>query len=444
MSGPPLREERGQGPVDLVLRGVRVLDASGSFDGPVDLATRDGVVTALARHVARGRDALEVDAAGLWLMPGVVDCHAHIGYPSLDTDEVRTMSAKHRAAEAAGALRRTLHAGVTLLRDAGGVDAALRDDLADGRIEGPRLQVAIAAPGPAGDQGEGYLSWPAAGPDAQAAASGRPDGGRGVTGTPVPPRRLPLRTSGPEDMRAAVRALVSAGADWIKLLATGGVFSAGDEDFPQTIGEPEIAAAVAEAGRWGRGVMVHAHGGPAVRAAVTAGARSIEHGVYLTEEDARLLATKGCFFVPTLTVYHQLVALADAGGLGTAAAERARAVGRRLGEAVAIARAAGVRIALGSDAGDRRHHGGNLAELCHLHRAGLTVEEALLAGTAAGADLCGAGDRAGRLAPGRDFDAVVLDEDPGDLSCFLRPGAVTGVFLRGAPVLRHRRLDRSG
>ena len=106
-------------------------------------------------------------------------------------------------------------------------------------------------------------------------------------------------------------------------------------------------------------------------------------------------------------------------------------MGARLGEAVAIARDAGVPIALGSDFGHRDDHGHNLAEITLLHRAGLSLEAALLAATAGGAELCGVGGRLGRIAPGYQFDAIVLDEDPADPAIFTRPGCVTGVFQRG-------------
>ena len=165
--------------------------------------------------------------------------------------------------------------------------------------------------------------------------------------------------------------LLRAGADWIKLMATGGVFAADDETYSAQLQEQEIAVAVAEAARCGKQVMVHALGGPAIGAAVRAGARSVEHALFLTEEDADLMARRGCALVPTLAIYHELAAMATAGALPSAAAQRMETVTARLGEAVAIARAAGVPIALGTDFGHRDQHGRNLIEVLHLRRAGL-------------------------------------------------------------------------
>ena len=134
------------------------------------------------------------------------------------------------------------------------------------------------------------------------------------------------------------------------------------------------------------------------------------------------------------------MALARTGGLDPDRAARAIEVGEHLGEAVRIARAAGVKVALGSDFGHRDDHGHNLSELASLHRAGLSVEEALLAATSVGAELCGVGDRLGRIAPGYQFDAIVLDHEPTDLAQLSEPGAVTGVFQLGVPAVMHPRL----
>ena len=365
-------------------------------------------------------------------MPGVVDCHAHVGLPTFDALELLRTPLSLRTLETARALRRTLRAGVTLLRDAGGVDAGVRDAVALGHVPGPRLQVSVLALGPTGGHGDGFLAGPAL---------------ECTTDYTVPdyPGRPPHTVDGPDEMRKTVRRLLRSGADWIKLMATAGVLASGDGMFEAELTAEEIATAVVEAARRGKGVMVHALGGPAIRAAVEAGARSVEHAVFLTEADAGLMAARGCTLVPTLAIYHELAELGAAGALGEAASARVAQVAPRLGEAVAIARAAGVPIALGSDFGHRDQHGRNLVELYHLRRAGLTAEEALLAGTAAGARLCGVADRRGRIAPGYAFDAVILDEDPGDLSCFLRDDAVTGVFkdgVAGAPAPAPARVGR--
>jgi imidazolonepropionase-like amidohydrolase len=415
-------------PLSLLLRGVRLMDEDGDFTGPQDVSTRNSFIVAIGRNLPAETEMRQVDAAGLWLMPGVFDCHVHFGLQTLDPEELGRPPLSRPTAETEQALRRTLLAGVTFARDAGGLGAGVRDTVARGCAAGPRIQVSLAAIGWAAGMADGFLQRPgcsggvpSAAPQQPAAAGPRVDG-----------------------MRAAVRAALDGGADWIKLMATGGVLSGKAGICDPELAEEEIAVAVAEAARRGKGVMAHAIGGAAIRAAVECGVRSIEHGIFLTEEEADLMSRHGCFLVPTLTIYHELAAMASAGELNGQAAQRAEEVGRRVGEAVALAKSAGVRIALGTDFGDLDQHGHNLTELYRLHRAGLSVEEALRAGTYAGAQLCGVSDRLGRLAPGFIFDALLLDEDPGDLSCFCRPGAITGVFKGGVPVLAHPRLAALG
>jgi imidazolonepropionase-like amidohydrolase len=154
------------------------------------------------------------------------------------------------------------------------------------------------------------------------------------------------------------------------------------------------------------------------------------------------MAEKGCALVPTLFVLREVVSWAEQGGILPDYAERkALALRDRLGGAVELARAHGIKIALGSDFIRRELHGHNLAEMPLLQEAGLTLEETLLAATRNGAEILGAGNSRGRIALGYRFDAILLDEEPSDLARFAQPGAVTGVFKGGAPVVRHERLE---
>jgi imidazolonepropionase-like amidohydrolase len=415
-------------PGSIFLHGVLALDRSGGFTGPLDVRVVDGKITGLGRNLTPLAGQAAIDGHGLWLLPGIFDCHLHTGLASYDALELLNTPISRRVLETAQVLRHTLQAGVTFVRDAGSTDAGVRDAVADGLVPGPTLQVSVVALGATGGHGDGFLAGP--GLDCPVDYN-----------LPDYPGRPPHLVDGPEEMRKAVRRVLRSGADWIKLLATGGVLSAGDGEFEPELTDAEIGVAIAEARRRHKPVMVHALGGPALAAAVAAGARSIEHGVFLTESDAALMADRGCAFVPTLAIYQRLAEQARAGALHGPKAGRAQAVAERLGEAVAIARAAGVTIALGSDFGHRDDHGGNLAEIRLLRWAGLTVEEALLAATWAGAELCGVGDRLGRLAPGYEFDAVLLDDDPADMQTFTSRTSVTGVFKRGVAVVPRPRLQ---
>ena len=321
----------------------------------------------------------------------------------------------------------TLEAGVTFVRDLGGADAGIRDGIARGYVVGPTLQVSVVLIAQTGGHGDGYFR------------------GAALEATPgylAPdfPGRPPYLVDGPESMRHVVRAVLRAGADWIKLATTGGLVSEHDEPLVPELTEEEIAVAVFEAARKGKGVAAHAYGGEGLENAVRAGVRSIEHGGFLTEEQATMMAQRGCWLVPTLSAMRDTLRWAEAGQLTPAQSRKVLDFGLDLGEAVRIAKAHGVRLAMGTDYISREQHGRNLEEISLMRQAGLTPEEALLAATAGGAELCGVASELGRIAPGYVFDAIVLDEDPGDLSCFEQPGTVSGVFKSGVAVVEHPRL----
>jgi imidazolonepropionase-like amidohydrolase len=404
---------------DYVLREANVLDESGGFVGPVDVHVRAGRVAAVGPNLAAD-GAPAVDCSGLWLLPGVFDCHDHLTFSTTSVEEVLSTPVTSWALQAARNARVTLEAGVTFVRDLCGADRGLRDSLAAGHVPGPTMQVSVVLICQTGGHGDGYLS------------------GAAIDAGLVPeyPGRPPYVVDGPEAMRHSVRATLRAGADWIKLATTGGLVSEHDEPLVAELTPEEIAVAVHEAGRKGKPVAAHAYGGEGLTNAVRAGVRSIEHGGFLTEEQATLMAASGCFLVPTLSAMRDCLRWAQDGALTPTQCRKVLGLGLELGRCVQIAKEHGVPLACGTDYISRTQHGGNLEELALMHEAGLTVEETLLAATAGGAELCGVADQYGRIAPGYVFDAIVLDDDPGDLSAL----AVTGVFKAGAPVVAHPRL----
>jgi imidazolonepropionase-like amidohydrolase len=258
--------------------------------------------------------------------------------------------------------------------------------------------------------------------------------------TPDYPGRPRQVVDGVEGMRQAVREVLRAGADWVKLATTGGLVSEHDQPLVAEFTREEIQAAVFEARRKGKPISAHAYGGEGLTNAVDAGVRSIEHGGFLTEEQARKMAERGCWLVPTLSAMRDVMRWAEDGKLTPAQCRKIIDFGLDLGAAVRMAKEHGVKLASGTDYISREQHGGNLEEVALMHDAGLTVEEALLAATSGGAELCGVAEEYGRIAPGYVFDAIVLDADPGSLDGFRCPGSVTGVFKSGEPVVRHTRL----
>jgi imidazolonepropionase-like amidohydrolase len=413
-----------------VLHGLHVLDEAGGFSGPLDVHVEDGLVVAVGRDLHAG-DLPSVDCAGLWLLPGIFDCHDHVSMSSLDLAQCLGRPVSAWALEAARNMRVTLEAGVTFVRDLAGADAGMRDAVARGDVPGPTLQVSVVLVSQTGGHGDGFLAGP----------------GFEISGgylVPEYPGKPPFLVDGPVAMRQTTRALLRAGADWIKLATTGGLVSEHDDPFAPELTEEEIGVAVFEAGRKSKLVAAHAYGGEGIDNAVSAGVRSIEHGGFLTEEQAARMAAVGCWLVPTLSAMRDCHRWAESGALTPAQSRKVLGLGLELGECVQVAKEAGVRMAIGTDYISREQHGRNLEEVVLMREAGLTPEEVLLAATAGGAELCGVADRYGRIAAGYVFDAVLLDGDPGDLSAFADPGFVTGVFKKGAPVVPHQRLHDSG
>ena len=413
-----------------VLRAANVLDESGGFSGPLDVHVAGGRVAALARDLSVD-DAASVDCAGLWLMPGVFDCHDHITMSSIDGYECLRRPVSEWVLEAAHQARVTLEAGVTFVRDCAGADAGMRDAIARGHVPGPTLFISIVLISQTGGHGDGFL----AGPGLEISSGYL---------MPDYPGKPPFLVDGPEAMRRTVRAALRAGADFIKLATTGGLVSDHDRPLVPEFTLEEIQVAVFEAGRKGRHVAAHAYGGEGLDNAVRAGVRSIEHGGFLTEEQAARMARTGCWLVPTLSAMRDVLEWAESGRLTPPQCRKILDFGLELGGAVRVAKEHGVRMAIGTDYIMREQHGKNLEEVTLMHRAGLTVEEALLAATRNGAQLCGVDGEYGRIAPGYVFDAVLLDEDPGDLSAFAEPGTVTGVFRAGVPAVAHERVVDAG
>jgi imidazolonepropionase-like amidohydrolase len=408
-----------------VIREAFVLDEGGGFSEPTDIEVVDGKVTAVGAKL--GVDDLpSVDFSGLWLMPGVFDCHDHIGLSTVNMAEVLSMPVSRWALETARNARLTLEAGVTFVRDLAGADRGIRDGISAGYVPGPTLQISVVLICQTGGHGDAYLA----------------GAGLEATLTPDYPGRPPYVVDGADSMRHAVRATLRAGADWIKLATTGGLVSDHDQPLLAEFTKDEIDVAVFEAGRKGKHVSAHAYGGDGLTNAVEAGVASIEHGGFLTEEQAKLMARRGCYLVPTLSAMRDCLRWAEEGALSPTQCRKILDFGLQLGECVSIAKAHGVPLACGTDYINREQHGNNLEELLLMRQAGLTPEETLLAATIGGARLCGVADRYGRISPGYKFDAIVLDDDPGDLALLATPGAVTGVFKAGSPIRAHARLEK--
>lgn len=356
-----------------LLHGGGVLDARGGSVSAADITVEDGRIV----EVAAGLDGDEgTDCSGLTLVPGLIDCHAHMAFADLE-DSNRPPT--YRLLEAVPKLRRTLQLGVTTVRDAWGADAGLRDAIDAGLVAGPRLLVSLAQLCGTGGIGDHFL----------------PDIGEyhGVLGSPHLPRGV---FDGPMQARNAVRRMVRSGADVIKVTATGSMTKPRTADLLQ-VADDELAEIVAEATRAGRHVMVHAHGARAAEAAARAGARSIEHGARLDEQAAAVLAETGTWLVPTLLPSQ---AGKDPEPDWFAEARQTAA------QAFRWALQAGVPVAMGTDCPVMAHER-RLEELGHMHRLGMAPLDVWRAATYDAARLLDRDD-IGLLEPRRRADVVAL------------------------------------
>src|SRR3954467_9153117 len=313
-----------------VFSGGQVLDGTGSPSAAADVAVQEGRIV----EVGTGLDGDEVvDCAGATVLPGLFDCHVHVMLSGVDMLRVLQTPFSYGFYEAAHNLRRSLALGITSVRDAGGADLGVAEAVRNGLIAGPRMQIAISMLSQTGGHGDG---WHVCGADLPIFA-------------PPPGRPAPL-ADGPDEMRRTVRQLLRAGADVIKVATSGGVLSARDDPRHPHFRAAELDALVEEANAAGVAVMAHAQGADGIKAAVRAGIRSIEHGIYLDDEAIDLMLERGTWLVPTLAAPRAVLTAAAAGAaLAPAVVEKARTVQAAHDASVRRAVDGGVRIAMGTD-----------------------------------------------------------------------------------------------
>ncbi len=428
----PAHAEAGPGPTGsarpLLLRGVTLIDGTGA--GPrtgVDVFVEQGRIANIGEHLVPTGNTEVLDLEGYTLLPGFIDAHVHMTFtppPNYATGVVREMK-EHDSDRALGGVANawaTLRAGFTTVRNVGGTfaDRSLRDAIAGGIVPGPRMLVAnhaITITGGHCDDTHGYR--PDLLPDLQDYRAGVADS--------------------PDEVRKAVRYQVKHGADVIKVCATAGVMSSGDTLGVAQLTSPELAAAVDEANRAGVRVAAHAHGTQGIREAVEAGVHSIEHGSILDDATVALMKARGTVLVPTLSAGEHVLRAAQAGTLSESSAAKARAIAPKMRESFAMAYAAEVPIALGSDAGVFAH-GKNGHEFTLMVGAGMKPMDAIVAGTSGAARLLGLSD-VGAVLEGNHADLVLIQGDPlDDISRLERPaGVIKGGVLYVRPTSRDQR-----
>ncbi len=362
---------------------------------------RDKTLVIRGNQIAEIRDGFVgegriVDLRDGFVLPGLIDSHVHITSQQNPNGRLMavTDSASDRVMAGARYARRTLMAGFTTVADLGGDNEAvfaLRRGIAAGDVPGPRIIASGQSISIHGGHGDinGY----------------REDVMHLLSSESI--------CSGPEDCMRAVRTQVRAGADIIKITATGGVLSNTAAGLAQQFTEAELAAIVEVAHRMGRQVTAHAHGADGINAFLRAGGDSIEHGTYLDDQSIRLFRERGAWLVPTLMAGDFVARIAAGPDNFFTPAQTAKALeaGPKMLDMARRAHAAGVRIAFGTDTGVSAH-GDNAGEFALLVRAGLTPLEAIQAATVGAAEHLRISNEAGRLAPGMPADLIAVSGDP--------------------------------
>jgi imidazolonepropionase-like amidohydrolase len=381
-------------PKRTVVRAGKLLDVrSGKVLADQAIVIEGGKIVSVGPAAALQPAASDtvIDLSKATVLPGLIDAHTHltgdpkdVGYESLG------ISVPREALIGAKNARITLEAGFTTVRNVGAdafTDVALRDAINDGDVPGPRMRVSGPPLGITG----GHCDNNFLAPEYHSSADGVADG--------------------ISEVQHKVRENIKYGADLIKICATGGVLSLGDDPQASQYTLEEMKAIVADAHRLGRKVAAHAHGAQGILWAAEAGVDSIEHGSYIDDAGIAEMKKNGTYLVPTLYLGDWFLANAEALHVPPPMIAKGRIVMPMARQNIAHAFASGVKVAFGTDAAVYPH-GLNAHEFAVMVKLGLTPLQSIQAATINAADLLGWPDKVGAIEAGKWADLVAVDGDP--------------------------------
>ena len=403
----------------ILLRNVRLVDGTADQPRPVELLIDGGTVRELSDGAVASAGAEVVDGGGRVVMPGLIDCHVHVIAGTADLALNALLPDSLVAARAAVIMRGMLHRGFTTVRDVGGADWGLKQAQAEGAIEGPRLVISGKALSQTGGHTDSRGRW-------DRRDRGYFDRQLGSLGRLV---------DGVPEVRRACREEIKEGADFIKVMANGGVSSPTDPIAFLGFSREELSAAVEEAANADTYVSAHLYTDAAIRRAVELGVHSVEHANLIEPGTARLAAERGATVVPTLVTFEALKEEGASLGLPPVSVAKVDDVRLRGLQSLDILQAAGVTLAYGTDLlGEMHRHQSREFTI----RAQVLPPRAVLAsalGTAA--RLLRMEDRIGTLAPGAHADLLLLDGNPLDnLAVLTDPARMPGIMQAGRWVRR--------
>jgi len=382
-----------QTPAQIVVHAGHMLDVrSGKMLSDQVIVIEGGKIVSSgpANSAKPPADAIRIELPNSTVLPGLIDAHTHLTMePRFGYDRL-AISLPREALIGAKNARLTLLAGFTTVRNVGArefSDVALRDAINAGDVPGPRLLVS----GPAISITGGHCDNNMLPFEYHATSDGVADGVSAV--------------------QHKVRENIKYGADLIKVCATGGVLSLGDNPQASQFTLEEMKALVADAHRLGRKVAAHAHGAEGIRWAAEAGVDSIEHGSYIDDAGIAAMKEHGTYLVPTLYLGDWMIDNAGLTRLPPPLMAKAKEVIPAARQNIAHAFSAGVKVAFGTDAAVYPH-GMNAHEFAVMVRLGLTPLQAIQAATVNAADLLGWSGKVGSLEPGAWADIIAVDGDP--------------------------------
>ncbi|HEX7490184.1 MAG TPA: amidohydrolase family protein [Candidatus Limnocylindrales bacterium] len=408
----------------VVFVGGRLLDgrsADTNVDGVLVTDAQGRIVAAgPASAVSVPKDAERIDATGLTILPGIIDCHVHLSLRLEPVADAVQRSATDLTVRALQTGRDFLEAGVTTIRDAGYTPAGIKRAFASGAFPGPRTQVSCTPLSQTGGHGDG---WTPSGAVLDTEVSDLPPG----------------IADGVDAVRKAARMQIRAGADWIKVMATGGVLSAADSPDASQFTVDEIRAIVEEAKAAGiRGTLAHAEGTAGIKNALRAGITSIEHGDLIDDEGIDLMLERGVPLIPTFLINFALMDKdrVARGDVPPWAIEKMTYLFDKQQVNFRHAVERGVKVIMGTDSFNGLYPP---AELAYMAGFGLGAFRAIQAATSDAAALLGLADQIGTLEAGKVADLIAVSGDPlADPELWRDPARIVFV-MQGGRVVADRR-----
>jgi imidazolonepropionase-like amidohydrolase len=370
----------------IAVHHVRVIDGTGTTLDRATLLVRGSKIVAIgpSRDIGIPKGAIRIDGRGLTVMPGLIDCHVHLclgGEPDV-VAAVESESPSYTLLKSARHAQMTVEAGITTVRDVGSRDHSiftLKRAIEAGIMPGPRIVGAGLAICMIGGHA----------------------------------RFIGREVAGVEQVRSTVRDQIAAGAEVIKVIASGGVLTPGTSPDEAQMTLEELQAAVDEAKSAGRKVAAHAHGSSGMKNAILAGVHSIEHATLMDDEAAGLFEQHGVYMVPTLSALATTAACRRGCGIPDSALDKAKAMTKRHQTSFKQAHRRGLLIAMGTDAGTPfNYHGDNAQELDRMVAFGMSPMEAVMASTSGAARLIGIQNRIGTIERGKTADLLVVEGNP--------------------------------